>query len=105
MLSIVALPVELWMEVISHMTREDLLQLRLCSSRTLLPIINQFLFETIYISVGAEEGRRGAARMRAVSRSTIAQRVRVLVLKVVSGPFPSECLLSLLQFSLYYLQD
>ena len=79
------LPAELWIAVISHMSRNDLLRFRLCSSRTLLPMINQFLFETLYINSGVDEGRRAATRMLAVSRSTIAQHVRVLVLRVVCG--------------------
>jgi len=100
------LPVELWMAVISHMSRKDLLRFRMCCSRTLLPIINQFLFEILYINSGVDEGRTAATRMLAVSRSNIAQHVRVLVLQVeCDGGYSGGCLLSLLQFSWYYPQD
>jgi hypothetical protein len=95
--SIDAVPVELWMEIISHMSRNDLLQFRLCSSRTLLPIINQVLFEHLYIIIGVDEGRKAASRMLAVSRSNVTQHVRVLQLQVECGRYYSGCLLSLLE--------
>ena len=92
MLSIDALPVELWMAVISYISRKDLIRFRLCSSRTLLPMVNHFLFEKLYINSGAAEGRRAATRMLAVSSSNIAQHVRVLVLQVVCDQYFGGCL-------------
>jgi hypothetical protein len=93
------LPVELWMAVISHMSRKDLVQFRLCSSHTLLPFINQFLFENLYIKSGAEDEPMAASRMLAVSKSNVAQHVRVLELQIVSGQSYGECLLVFLVLS------
>ena len=94
------LPVELWMEVISYLSYEDLLRFRLCSTRTVLPIIDSSLFKELYINVHyindrqrrstAAERRRAATRMLAVSKSRIACHVRVLELGISTDYVPGH---------------
>ena len=100
MLSMDILPIELWMEVISYLYHEDLLQFRLCSSRTVLSVVDSFLFKELHIRMRhindkqrpstAAERRKAATRMLAVSRSRIVHHVRVLELGISTDYVPGR---------------
>ena len=87
------LPVELLLDISSQISRKDLLNLRLCAPRTILPFINSILFREIYLPIDTsddlerwklEEEKEGVALQRLVdvSQSRIVEHVRVLVLRV-----------------------
>jgi len=87
------LPVELLISITNLISRKDVLNLRLCAPRTILPFINGIVFKEIYLPIDTsddlercqlEEEKEGVALQRLVdvSQSKIVEHVRVLVLRV-----------------------
>ncbi len=87
------LPVELLISITNQMPRKDVLNLRLCAPRNILPFINAIVFREIYLPIDTsddlerwqlEEEKEGVALQRLVdvSQSRIVEHVRVLVLRV-----------------------
>ena len=87
------LPIELLLSITNQISRKDLLNLRLCAPRNILPFVNGILFREIYLRIDTsddlerwqlEEEKQGVALQRLVdvSQSRIVEHVRVLVLRV-----------------------
>ena len=88
------LPVELLISITNQISRKDVLNLRLCAPRNILPFINAIVFKEIHLLIDTTdhleqsqlEEKEGVALQRLVdvSQSRIVEHVHVLVLKVAN---------------------
>ena len=104
------LPIELLLNITNQFSRRDLLNLRLCAPRKILPFINGILFREIYLRIDTsddlerwqlEEEKQGVALQRLVdvSQSRIVEHVRVLVLRV-ARPYSLVAAFGIFSFTL-----
>jgi len=105
------LPVELLISITNLISRRDVLNLRLCAPRTILPFINAIVFKEVYLPIDTsddlerwqlEEEKEGVALQRLVdvSKSKIVEHVRVLVLRV-ARPYSLVAAFGILLFALF----
>jgi hypothetical protein len=105
------LPVELLISITNQISRKDVLNLRLCAPRNILPFINAIVFREIYLSIDTsddlerwqlEEEKEGVALQRLVdvSQSRIVEHVRVLVLRV-ARPYSLVAAFGIFLFALF----
>jgi hypothetical protein len=88
MLSIDALPLELWLQVASYLSTAEVLKFRLVAPRILLPTINAAVFENFVVDIDgtddltrweeAEADGIALKRLQEVAASRIVEHVRVL---------------------------
>jgi len=89
------LPVELLIIITDQISRKDILNLRLCAPRNVLPLIDTIVFREIYLPIDTsddlerwkwEDEKEGVAlqRLLVVSQSRIVKYVRVLVLRIAT---------------------
>jgi hypothetical protein len=88
MLSIDALPLELWLQVAAYLTKAEVLKFRLVAPRILLAAINATVFKNLVIDVDgtddlprweeAEADGIAVNRLQEVAASRIVEHVRVL---------------------------
>jgi len=88
MLSIDALPLELWFQVSSYLSTAEVLKFRLVAPRILLPTINAAVFENFVVDIDgtddltrweeAEADGIALKRLQEVAASRIVEHVRVL---------------------------
>jgi len=87
------LPVELLFIITDQISRKDILNLRLCAPRNILPFFDVIVFREIYLPIDTsddlerrrlDDGKEGVALQRLVdvSQSRIVKHVRILVLRV-----------------------
>jgi len=87
------LPVELLFIITDQISRKDLLNLRLCAPRNILPFFDVIVFREIYLPIDTsddlerrrlDDEKEGVALQRLVdvSQSRIVKHVRILVLRV-----------------------
>ena len=87
------LPIELLIIIIDQISRKDILKLRLCAPRNVLPLIDTIVFREIRLSIDTsddlerwkgEDEKEGVALQRLVDvpQSRIVKLVRVLVLRI-----------------------
>jgi len=87
------LPVELLIIITDQISRKDILNLRLCAPRNVLPLIDTIVFREICLPIDAsddlerrkwEDAKEGMTLQRLVdvSQSHIVKHVRVLVLRI-----------------------
>ena len=105
------LPIELLISITNQISHKDLLNLRLCVPRSVLPFINAIVFREIYLPIDAsddlerwqlEEEKEGVALQRLVdvSQSRIVEHVRVLVLRV-ARPYSLVAAFGIFLFALF----
>jgi len=91
------LPVELLIIIIDQISRKDILKLRLCAPRNVLPLIDTIVFREIFLPIDTsddlerwkwEDEKEGVTlrRLVEVSQSRLVKHVRVLVLRI-AGPY------------------
>ena len=87
------LPVELLFIITDQISRKDILNLRLCAPRNILPFFDVIVFREIYLPIDTsddlerrrlDDEKEGVALQRLVdvSQSRIVKHVRILVLRV-----------------------
>jgi len=105
------LPVELLISITSQISRKDVLNLRLCAPRNILPFLNAIVFREIYLPIDTsddlerwklDEEKEGVALQRLVdvSQSRVVEHVRVLVLRV-ARPYSLVAAFGIFLFTLF----
>jgi len=106
------LPIELLIIIIDQISRKDILKLRLCAPRNVLPLIDTIVFREIRLSIDTsddlerwkgEDEKEGVALQRLVDvpQSRIVKLVRVLVLRI-ARPYNLITALGIFPFAFFW---